>query len=112
MNILIVEDEVIVALDLAYLLEGLGHSVTALCASVDAAFQAMEDRTVDFAILDFSLRDETSAPVADALTEKGVPFVFLTAYRPESLPPRFGDCTVLSKPLQTRRLKEALGVAS
>jgi CheY-like chemotaxis protein len=110
LNILIVEDEVLLAYDLADLLEDLGHRIVGPGMSAAAALGLIADHTVDFAVLDFNLREETSAPVADALAERGIPFFFLTGYRRDALPERFSDRVVLAKPVRTSELSSALRV--
>jgi hypothetical protein len=44
-------------------------------------------KCIDLAVLDVNLGDEKVYPVADALAERDVPFVFLTGYGSEMLPP-------------------------
>ncbi len=80
-TILVVEDEILIALDLVAQLEEWGFSPVGPCSSVQHALAALEAATPDAALLDMNLgRDGTSEPIAMALQERGVPFLFLTGY--------------------------------
>jgi hypothetical protein len=63
---------------------------------------------MDVAILDVNLGDERVFPVADALMEKGVPFVFTTGYGPSGLEDRYPGRAVITKPYREATLVEAL----
>jgi CheY-like chemotaxis protein len=99
MKVLVVEDEALVALDLADMIADLGHDVVGPFMSVEAALPLCRGDLVDFALVDFNLGRGTSERVADALDGAGVPFAFLTGYRPDALPQRFREVPILSKPL-------------
>jgi DNA-binding NtrC family response regulator len=80
-RILVVEDEMLVGMDLAMLLEDWGYSPDGPHASVRDSLSAIAESRPDAAILDMNLgRGETSMPIAEALQERGIPFVFLTGY--------------------------------
>src|SRR6056297_2845360 len=106
MRVLIVEDEALVALDLADMVRDLGHSVVGPFATVQASLPDCRDGSPDFAILDFNLGRGTSAELAELLAETGVPFAFLTGYRRDALPERFRDRLVLSKPCSAQALRQ------
>lgn len=78
--ILLVEDSMIIALDCEDNLRLLGASDVCTAPSVERALVLIEERAIDFAILDFNLGNETSRAVAAALAERGVPFAFATGY--------------------------------
>ena len=73
---LVVEDNMIIALDTEQHLLDLGVERVDLAASNAAAFAVLDDDAPDFALLDFNLGDETSEPVAQALEARGVRFAF------------------------------------
>jgi DNA-binding NtrC family response regulator len=80
-RILVVEDEMLVGMDLAMMLEDWGYHPDGPHASVRDSLSAIRESRPDAAILDMNLgRGETSMPVAEALQEQGIPFVFLTGY--------------------------------
>lgn len=78
--VLLVEDSMIIALDCEDTLRLLGAQDVCTAPSVDRALKVLDERTVDFAILDFNLGQETSMAIARVLIERGLPFVFATGY--------------------------------
>ena len=108
-RILVVEDEYLIADDLAHDLRGLGAEVVGPIASVEQALEAVkaEDR-LDGAVLDINLNGEMVFPVADALRERNVPIIFTTGYDEDTIPPRFGDIQRCEKPVTLIRLKKAV----
>jgi chemotaxis family two-component system sensor kinase Cph1 len=113
--VLVVEDEMIVAMMLEGLLTDLGYRVIK-AARVGRAVGLAATEAIDAAILDVNLAGETSYPVADELRRRGIPFVFASGYAPDSLRADFRDTPVLRKPyvaLDVRRLlSEILGPRS
>lgn len=64
---------------------------------------------MDFALLDFDLGDGTDAlPIAEALEERGIPFVFVTAHPSQDLRDAYPDVPVLIKPLQLAQLERVM----
>src|SRR3978361_396791 len=80
--LLVVEDEDVVAADLAAALELLGAEVVGPAGSVEEALTLVENEggRLDGAVLDINLRNERVYPVADVLAARGGPFVFTTRY--------------------------------
>ena len=78
--VLLVEDNIIVALDTEEHLLSLGVVTVNLASSSGAALASLKLNIPDFAVLDFNLGEETSEPIADVLELCGVPFVFATGY--------------------------------
>jgi CheY-like chemotaxis protein len=108
-RILLVEDEALVAADMAVRLEEAGHVVTATAASLQAAELAATEADIDAAVLDVNLGGELSFPVADLLVARGIPFVFVTGYQPDGLiPDRFEVVPVVRKPSPPEVLERAL----
>lgn len=108
MKVLILEDDALVALDLADVVLDLGHEVVGPCMTVDAALEKYRSTPVDFGLLDFNLGVETSAAVADAFSGGDTPYAFITGYRLETLPPRFRSVPVLAKPVSLSSLAALL----
>ena len=79
-GVLIVEDSMIIAMDAEGMLADLGFSNIMVASTVAGALRELENSTPLFALLDFNLGDETSEKVAQALTERGLPFWFVTGY--------------------------------
>jgi hypothetical protein len=77
-KILVVEDEAPIALSLASGVSQAGGTVIGPVATVAGAFAAMADHTLDGALLDIRLRNETSFALADVLAVLGIPFIFVS----------------------------------
>ncbi|MCP1468943.1 light-regulated signal transduction histidine kinase (bacteriophytochrome) [Sphingobium sp. OAS761] len=107
-NVLLVEDNMIIAMDGEDALRDLGADVMT-AASVGRAHEAIAVHPVDLAVLDFNLGHETSLPIADLLVERGIPFLFATGYGDGlELPPRFEHITLVKKPYSGATLAQAL----
>jgi len=103
-RILIVEDEVILAMELEAILLGAGCGSVALASTVPDALRVVGQEPFDAAVLDVNVQGEASFPVADALDEAGVPCVLLTGHSPQSLPERQRRRTVVGKPYDPEAL--------
>lgn len=108
-TILLVEDDFIIALDQAAMLEEAGARVVGLAPTVAAALDLVAGSGhLDGAVLDVNLRGETSYPVADALRTRSVPFVFLTGYDPSIIAADYAGVPVCQKPLDLQRVAGAI----
>jgi hypothetical protein len=78
--------------------------------SVDEALTLVkrEADRLDGAVLDINLRDEHVFPVADLLTERGVPFIFTTGYDGVALPKRYASAPRCEKPVDKMQLLRSL----
>lgn len=79
-RVLLVEDSLLIALDAEDALIACGVSKVVIAANVAAGLAALADGLPDFAVLDHNLGDETSEPIARALSEAGVPYCFASGY--------------------------------
>jgi CheY-like chemotaxis protein len=103
--LLVVEDEYIVATDLARALEDRGAHVIGPAGSIEDALELLAaDRKIDGAVLDINVRGERVYPVAEALRARGVPFVFATGYDSWVIPDAYGSVPRLEKPISARAL--------
>ncbi|WP_117193349.1 response regulator [Rhizobium terrae] len=108
LNVLVVEDEMLVALLTEDILRELGHGVAGIAPRVSSAMSIIDTGGIDIALLDINLGAEKSFPVADTLEEKGIPFIFITGYGPAGLEGRYPGRTVLNKPFTPDELHAAL----
>jgi DNA-binding response OmpR family regulator len=110
LTILVLEDEFIIADEIASTIEDAGHAVLGPAASVEEALRLLATETrPDVAIIDANLRGETSLPVAERLREQSVPFCVCTGYRTDVLQKSFGnDVVVLQKPVTPNAVVAAL----
>lgn len=105
-DLVVVEDDALIALDTEQTLAGLGCSVLGPAPSVSRALALLEDNAPDFALLDVNLGAETSTPVAVELRKRRVPFAYLTAYDRARLPePPLHNVELLQKPVHRGELR-------
>lgn len=107
-RILLVEDEIMVAWALEDMLGKLGCAVVGPAARVDQALALIDTVDVDAAVLDINLNGEESYPVADALTARGVPFLFSTGYHKSNLREAYRSLPLLQKPYERSSLSSQL----
>ena len=107
-KVLIVEDEMIVAWLLEDMLAELGCAVVGPAASVKQAMAMIDAAPIEVAVLDVNLNGEMSYPVADALTARGVPFVFVTGYDKNRMLDGYRALPVLQKPFHRSELTDTL----
>ena len=103
-NVLLVEDELIVAWLLEDMLADLGCAVVGPAASVNQALAMIDAEAIDVAVLDVNLNGQMSYPIADALAARGVPFVFSTGYDKDRLLDGYQTFPVLQKPFHRSEL--------
>ena len=108
-RILVVEDEYMMAEDLRRDLEKVGAEVVGPVPSVADALRLLaREEGLDGAVLDVNLRGEKAYPVADALRQRGVPFVLATGYEQWALPEAYKEVSRCDKPVDLRHLARAL----
>jgi DNA-binding response OmpR family regulator len=110
-RVLVVEDETLLALDLELTLTAGGCRVLGPVGTVDAAIEAVARDTPDAAVLDLNLNGHSSVPVADALADRAVPFVFVTGYDRDHLPDRHRGAPMVTKPYRPGDILRLLGRA-
>lgn len=108
-TVLLVEDELFVALDLQDTIEEAGFSVDGPYISVASALSALGGALPNCAILDVQLADGEVYPVAEVLVTAGVPFIFHSGHADASmLVERFPSAIVCSKPCSPAQLRDTL----
>lgn len=107
-RLLIVEDEYLIRMLLEDMLADLGYEVAAAVGTIAEASALAATGDFNAALLDVNLDGKEIFPVADILAKRGLPFVFVTGYGENSLPPPYRDRPALQKPFQAERLKSAL----
>jgi CheY-like chemotaxis protein len=111
LDILLVEDEAIIALMVEDLLAELGCARVRHASRIGEALKLIEERRPQAAILDVNLNGEAVFPVAERLDATGIPFVFTTGYERDIVPPRWRDRPFVQKPIESDSLAAALGRA-
>jgi DNA-binding response OmpR family regulator len=107
-RVLIVEDDVLLALHLEDQLTALGHEVIGQATRIDLAIELAGKSDMDFAILDINLDGAKSFPVADILRQRGIPFAFATGYGAEGLIDGYRDFPALRKPYGQEDLERTI----
>ncbi len=109
-RVLLVEDNMLIALDVEDMLLELGAEHVNTVASVEQALRIIESDPPTFALLDINLGAETSIRAAEALFDLNVPFIFATGYgEGVPRPAKLGNVPVLSKPYTIETLRKYLG---
>jgi CheY-like chemotaxis protein len=108
LRVLIVEDEALIASLIEDYLIDLGCEVVGPAMHMTDAVQLAREAAFDGATLDVNIVGEKVYPVADILTERGIPFVFMTGYGQAGLRKCDGGCPVLQKPYRLEQLVDIL----
>lgn len=107
-RILVVEDEALVAMELNQVLSEQGWQVVGPAATLEEALALAEQELFDVALLDVNIHGRRSYPVADALSDRGIPHLFLTGYQIVDGDPGPKTAIVLQKPVDPGALLKAL----
>ena len=108
-KVLLVEDQLVIALDAEDILRRAGAAEVETAASVRDALQLLPVFAPDLAILDVNLGVDTSVAVAEELLRRAVPFVFATGYGDSSfIPKAMTHIPVVRKPYSAEALTKAL----
>ena len=108
-RVLVVEDEYLVAILIEEILESAGCTVMGPIPRLREALDAVDHDEYDAAVLDVNLAGERINPVADALSERNVPFLFVTGYGANALPGEYAERPHICKPF---RMAELIGALS
>jgi DNA-binding response OmpR family regulator len=110
-SILLVEDEALVAIDVKAIIEMAGGRVVGPAYSLGQGFSWMDRGRIDCAVLDVRLHNESVFALADALVDRGIPIIFLSAHSLAAAPPRHRECCLVRKPFHTARLIQSIRTA-
>jgi DNA-binding response OmpR family regulator len=99
-TVFLVEDEVMIRMMVADMLEELGYRVAAEAGEINEALRLAETTDFDFAILDVNVNGKVISPVADLIKARNRPFIFATGYGSSGLPEEYRDRPALQKPFQ------------
>lgn len=111
-RILIIEDEALVAMELRFVLEDLGHEVAGMAADARTARRLVNETDVDLALVDIHLQDgPTGVDLGRHLAHEGVTVVYMTANPAMVCGGVAGTLGVLSKPADERAVQTAVEYA-
>ena len=109
---MVLEDNMVIALDSSDMLTDAGAEDVVLSNSVEDALKVLQNQNISFAMLDINLGDQTSLPVAISLHESRIPFVLATGYGDaERLLSDYPDAPVVKKPFTNQSLLSAIAKA-
>lgn len=104
-NVLVVEDEPLVAMMMTEALTEMGFRIVGPFANVAETIAALDLNEVNAAVLDVNVGQEQVYPVAELLQARDIPFAFVTGYGIESVDARFRHVPTLQKPIDRRALE-------
>jgi two-component SAPR family response regulator len=111
LRVLVVEDELMVAIMIEQALHRADCVVVGPVPRVAKAIDVARSEPIDVALLDVNLAGERVFPVADVLIERAIPFVFLTGYAPGIVPSTYATRGILGKPFTPAKLYRTLEAA-
>jgi CheY-like chemotaxis protein len=111
-EVLVVEDNLIIALDTEDMLRKIGVKTVRVVSEVAEALKLIEQRPPDFTLLDVNLGGKTSFDIAERLAVRGSPFAFTSGYgQPVALPDKFFHVRRLRKPYLLSSLRALLAAS-
>jgi DNA-binding response OmpR family regulator len=106
--VLLVEDEIMIRMMVAEMLEELGHRVAAETGEINQAIRLAQNTEFDLAILDVNVQGSLITPVAELITTLNRPIIFATGYGPASIPEEFRSHPSLEKPFLIEKLARTI----
>jgi CheY-like chemotaxis protein len=110
-TVFLVEDETLIRMMIAGMVEELGHSVVFEAGNIADALRLANTAEFGIAILDINVGGNRIDPVAEIINDRHLPFLFASGYGAAGLPEKFRDRPVLQKPFLVERLSEAIEAA-
>jgi len=107
-SVLLVEDEVMIRMMVADMLQELGYAIAGEAGDIDEGVRLVQVTDFDIAILDVNVNGKVISPVAEAIQLRDIPFVFATGYGVQGLPEKFRDRPTLQKPFQIETLARTI----
>ncbi|HZT20789.1 MAG TPA: response regulator [Dongiaceae bacterium] len=108
-GILVVEDDPMIAMDIAAMLSDLGFQDLHLAYDLATAMALLLAKSPRLGILDVNIGGHLVFPLAEELRARRIPIIFSTGQAPSELPAEWAVYPILSKPLEARMLAAALG---
>ena len=107
-SVFLVEDEPMIRMMVADMLEELGYRVVAEAGSIAQATELAQTAEFDIAILDVNVSGKMISPVAELIEARNRPFIFATGYGSSGLPEQYRDRPALQKPFQIETLARTI----
>src|SRR3978361_2302658 len=103
-SVFLVEDEVMIRMMVADMLDELGYTIAAEAGEIGEALKLAQTTEFDIAILDVNVNGKVISPVAELIKARTGPFIFATGYGSSGLPEEYRDRPALQKPFQLETL--------
>jgi CheY-like chemotaxis protein len=109
-TILVVEDEYFLAADVASALNGIGAQIVGPFNDLEDAARAVSENALAGAVLDINVRGRVVYPLAQELQSRAIPFIFMTGYAKDAIPPEYQHVMRCEKPFDVKDLISELTV--
>jgi DNA-binding response OmpR family regulator len=107
-SILVIEDDPLIAMDLASTLNAAGYRIMGPVATNAEALQLLHEEVPDVTVLDINLGSEMSFPVFDYLSELGAAYITLSGHSHKIMPSSHAVHPFLQKPYDSEALLQAI----
>lgn len=107
-TVLLVEDETLIRMMIADMVEELGHTIVAEAGNMTEALALAQTADFEIAVLDINVGGAKIEPVADVIAGRRLPFIFASGYGAAGVPEKFRDRPTLQKPFPKERLGKAI----
>lgn len=109
LNVLLVEDEFIIAVDALEILKSLDVGQVRLSSTYDEAERLVQEEAFDLVILDININGKMSFPLGQILSGRGIPFIFASGYNLNARAiPGYNGGICVSKPYSREQLRDGL----
>jgi response regulator of citrate/malate metabolism len=110
-RVLIVEDDVLIAVMLEQMVDELGYEVVGTASTLDDARELIESKSPDIVVLDRYVREQLTIEFADELIQRKIAFVLMVASEVEQIPARHMGMPYVTKPFADHDLEKAMRVS-
>ncbi|MQQ35971.1 response regulator [Pseudomonas sp. SZ57] len=107
-KVLLVEDETMLAMLMEMMLEDLGFATAYHASTLNEGIEYARNGEYDLAILDINIIGGDSFPIAAAIADRGIPFMFCSGYGRPGIPDAWLNRRCVAKPFSAEQLSEAL----
>jgi CheY-like chemotaxis protein len=107
-RVLLVEDQMIIAMQIEDMLHAAGCEVVGPVGTLQAAITLAHEEALDLAVLDVSFDGEKVYLAAEELQARGIPFILATGYGESTLPEKWRNQPRLNKPFRREQLEQFL----
>ena len=108
LRILVIEDEFLVALDMATALEQMSYGSVRHAGTESSALQQLTENDWDAVIADANLNGSGIERIGALLQERNIPFVVVTGYERDNLPAAIREAPILNKPVSFETLAQTV----